>query len=71
MDTIFVFCWMLKLLYDVSGIFYSGSFFRLLFMDVAAGLKILELTVPTLQLWVPQVVAAFMTVFQTLVLPVI
>lgn len=32
-------------------------------MDVAAGLKILELIIPTLQLWVPQVFAAFMTIF--------
>lgn len=45
-----------------------GSIFcfpRLLFMDVAAGPKILELITPTLQLWVPQVFAAFMAIFHS------
>lgn len=32
-------------------------------MDVAAGLKTLELIIPTPQLWVPQVFAAFMAIF--------
>lgn len=61
------FCWKLAIMYNVLKMLYSylSTFFspRLLFMDVAAGLKILELIIPTPQLWVPQVFAAFMTIF--------
>lgn len=61
----FVFCWKLVITYNVSEMLYLCILFfsRLLFMDVAAGLKILELIIPTPQLWVPQVFAAFMTIF--------
>lgn len=61
----FVYYWKLVITHNISEIKYLSLFFfpRLLFMDVAAGPKILELTIPTPQLWVPQVFAAFMTIF--------
>lgn len=61
----FIFCWKLVIIYHISEILNLSVLFfsRLLFMDVAAGLKILELIIPTPQLWVPQVFAAFMAIF--------